>query len=166
MGGTDCSSNVLCLINMHKNNLLNKHVGPILNANGIVIEEEKTKRETIREQCKEMYQKITVDECKLLAFLKSIKLSEVGLNSVGGEITVHEVREAISHLSKGKAPGPDGLPSELFLTCKEDLVELLTAAYNDGFKSGRMHSSFYHGVISLIYKKGPSNNLDKIQMQF
>ena len=23
-----------------------------------------------------------------------------------------------------------------------------------------MHSSFYQGVISLIYKKGPSNNLD------
>ena len=40
------------------------------------------------------------------------------------------------------------------------LVDLLTSAFNDGIKVGKMHASFYHGVISLIYKKGPFPNLD------
>ena len=159
-GDIDCSNNILSLINMHKKKLENKHVGPILNDNGIAIEDEKTKRETIRDLCKEMYKKITIDESKLLSFLESNDLSEVGLDSVGGVITENEVREAISQLIKGKAPGPDGLPSELFITCKEELVGLLTAVYNDGFKAGRMHCTFYHGVISLIYKKGSAHNLD------
>ena len=126
-----------------------------------MIEDEKEKRDTIRDLCKKMYQKIIINESKLHAWLDSIDLSGgVGRNAVGGEITQNEIREAISQLSKAKAPGPDGLASELFLACTEELVDLLTHALNDGIRLGKMHRSFYHGVISLIYKKGSSNHLD------
>ena len=157
---TECSTNVTKLISIHKTKLENKRVSAILNDNGQLIEDEKGKRETIRDLCKEMYKKIMINEAKLQSWLDSMDLRGVGRNAVGGEITQNEIREAISQLSKAKAPGPDGLPSELYLACTEGLVHLLTSALNDGIKLGRMHKSFYNGVISLIYKKGSSNNLD------
>ena len=80
-------------------------------------------------------------------------LSGVDRNAVGGEITQNEIREAISQLTKAKAPGPDGLASELYLSCTEGLVDLLTSALNDGIRLGRMLKSFYNGVISLIIIK-------------
>ena len=49
---------------------------------------------------------------QLCAFLDSIEMHEVDLNSLGGEITKAEVNQAILQLNKSKASGPDGLPSE------------------------------------------------------
>ena len=135
MGESEGDSNVNSLISIQKKKLQNKHVSAILNGNGQMIEEEGKKRETIRDLCEKMYQKIPIDEEKVNAYFDSIDLSEVGRNSVGGEITKNEVREAISLLSKGKSPGPDGLPNEVYLSCTEDLVDLLTSALNDGIKS-------------------------------
>ena len=138
----------------------NKHVGAILNENGVLVNNEKEKRDSIRALCAQMYQQITINQTKVRDFLDSFDLSGVGLCSVDGAITKNEVREAISQLKKGKAPGPDGLPNEMYLSCVEEIVNMLTSAYNDGIKAGKMHPSFYHGIISLIYKKGPSVNLD------
>ena len=107
-----------------------------------------------------MYRKITINESKMHALLDPMELNSSIRNSVGGDITKNEVREAISQLNKGKAPGPDGLSSELYLLCTEELVDILTHTFNDGIKKGRMHDSFYKGVISLIFKKGSSNNFD------
>ena len=42
--------------------------------------------------------------------------------------------KAISSLNKGKAPGPDGLPAELFQMFAEDLSDILASAFNDGIK--------------------------------
>uniref|UniRef100_A0A8C5ATY5 Reverse transcriptase domain-containing protein n=1 Tax=Gadus morhua TaxID=8049 RepID=A0A8C5ATY5_GADMO len=147
-------------ITWQKKKLENKHVGPILNEYGLLIEDEKTKRETIREMCEKLYRKCDINMSSLQSFLGSIILNGVDLISEGGVITPDEVREAISQLRKGKSPGPDGLPNGFYLSCSDMLVDLLTSAFNDGIKVGKMHASFYHGVISLIYKKGPFPNLD------
>ena len=160
MGDTACPTNVHSLAGIQKKKLENKHVGPILNEYGLLIEDEKTKRETIREMCEKLYRKCDINMSSLQSFLGSIILNRVDLISEGGVITPDEVREAISQLRKGKSPGPDGLPNEFYLSCSDMLVDLLTSAFNDGIKVGKMHASFYHGVISVIYKKGPFPNLD------
>ena len=155
MGDTACPTNVHNLASIQKKKLENKHVGPILNENGLLIEDEKIKRETIRKLCKKLYRKCDINMSSLHSFHGSIILNGVNLISEGGVITSDEVREAISQLRRGKSPGPDGFPNEFYLSCSDMLVDLLTSVFNDGIKAGKMHTSFYHGVISLIYKKGP-----------
>ena len=83
------------------------------------------------------------------AFLNSMDFGEIGSNSMGGEITRTEVREAILQLNKGKSPGPDGLPNEFYISCTNKLVDLLTSVYNDGIKEGKMHTSFYHNFTFI-----------------
>ena len=48
---TECSTNVTKLISIHKKKLESKHVSAIINENGVLIEDEKGKRETIRDLC-------------------------------------------------------------------------------------------------------------------
>ena len=65
MGDSDVAGNALTIINRHKKKLQSKHVGAIINENGDMIEDEKTKRETIRNLCEKMYQKTLINEDKM-----------------------------------------------------------------------------------------------------
>ena len=134
-------------------------MGPILNESGLLIEDEGEKGKRLGKCVKNCIENVIL-MCQGCSLFDSIILNGVDLISEGGVITSNAVREAISQLCKGKSPGPDGLPNEFYLSCSDMLVDLLTSAFNGGIKAGKMHTSFYHGVISLIYKKGHSPNLD------
>lgn len=159
-GNLEASGNAQSLIRQYKEKIKNKTVKGIRNEEGKVIEEEQGKREIIRLLCEKMYQQMDTNESKLGAFLDPIESYEVGSNTLGGEITKDEVIQAILKLNKGKAPGPDGLPGEFYQECIGQITDLLTSVFNSGIRTGKLHNSFYHGVISLLYKKGDASNLD------
>lgn len=69
---------------------------------------------------------------------------------------------AIALLNKGRAPGPDGLTTEFYPACLEDISSLLTSVFNEGLRKGALHDAFYHGVM-LLYKKGDETDLDNWQ---
>ena len=51
--------------------------------------------------------------------LQAAKANEVVI------ITKEEVAEALAHLGKNKSPGLDGIPNEVWLSCREELLETL-----------------------------------------
>lgn len=64
----------------------------------------------------------------------------------------------IVELKRSKVTGPDGLPQEFYQTCIDEIIPLLTLVFNQ-----KVHSSFYHKVISLNNKKGYGYNLDNLR---
>ncbi|GBG87825.1 hypothetical protein CBR_g45981 [Chara braunii] len=69
-------------------------------------------------------------------------------------ITQEEVAEALPGMHKGKAPGPDGLPTEYLMIAARPLIPFLCEAFNRLF-SGREAPPATFGLttIVLLYKK-------------
>ncbi|KAJ8335368.1 hypothetical protein SKAU_G00387100 [Synaphobranchus kaupii] len=78
---------------------------------------------------------------------------------LGGIIKREEVREALSSLKNGKAPGRDGIPKEVYSAfwdiMSDDLVEL----FNEIGRRGEMPLSMREGIIHLLHKKGDRRGL-------
>lgn len=77
-----------------------------------------------------------------------------------GEITQSEVLKAIHGMKKGKASGPDGLPSDFFHHAENVLVKFLHPLFNKVFQSGDYPQSWTEGVIFPLHKKGNPRNVD------
>lgn len=94
-------------------------------------------------------------------FLESLG---VGLSSSDREdleapITCREVEEAARSLKGGKVPGVDGLPIEFYRAFFPQLKEDLVKVYQEGLEEGHLPHSMRTGLVTLIYKKGPRENL-------
>ena len=72
------------------------------------------------------------------------------------EITEFEVERAINKLNKDKAPGPDGLTSNLYKKYSDLFVPLLTNVFNKIITTGVAPPSFKMAIIKLIPKKSHS----------
>uniref|UniRef100_A0A3B1IMU6 Reverse transcriptase domain-containing protein n=1 Tax=Astyanax mexicanus TaxID=7994 RepID=A0A3B1IMU6_ASTMX len=137
--------------------LKNPNITKIAHNGNIVTQIEEIK-ETIKEACKEMYKKIDIDKTVIGDYLKTLKLQQV--EQINNNITEEEILKAINYLNDGRSPGPDGLPAELYKKCKHQLVKTLKYAYDEGIKNGKMHESFYQGILTLILKRGPEENIN------
>ena len=75
------------------------------------------------------------------------------------DLNEFEIEFAISQITKGKAPGPDGLSVEFYTQCwliaKNDIVNVLKVMYSTQAIDNRIKSGF----ITLIYKKGTKNQI-------
>lgn len=65
-------------------------------------------------------------------------------------VTRSECWEALASLSKGKAPGPDGLPAKFFLSFWDLLADPLVRAYNTSLGEGILSLSMRLGLVKLI----------------
>lgn len=50
---------------------------------------------------------------------------------IDGWITLTEMQDAITSLPNGKTPGPDGLSGEFYKQCKDVMLPLLLAVFQD-----------------------------------
>ncbi|CAI5478894.1 unnamed protein product [Closterium sp. Yama58-4] len=77
--------------------------------------------------------------------------------------TLAEINRAISNLLKGKTPGPDGLPSELYRTHKAHFCLLfLSLLTSSPSPLPALPPSMLRGRTVLIPKKGDSSLLDNL----
>lgn len=81
-------------------------------------------------------------------------LSEEQKDLLNAPISKQEVLNAINGLQSGKAPGPDGLSSEVYQEFQDLLVDPLLNMLNDYFERGVLPMSLREANISLILKKG------------
>ena len=77
-------------------------------------------------------------------------------------VTHEEVREAIKHLKKNKAPDAYGITAEHVQMAKESLVPIITAMINSTIQQGALPQHLKEGVLTPVLKKGkdqkvPSN---------
>ena len=64
-----------------------------------------------------------------------------------------EVQRAIKQMASGKAPGPDGLPPELFKSGGQDIVEKLVTLYQSIWSNGTVPQEFKDALIVHIFKQ-------------
>jgi len=74
------------------------------------------------------------------------------------EITRSEVVSAVKALKANKAPGPDGLISELYKNMPENGIEFLVKYFNRLFDTGTYPDLWVESVIQPIHKKGDVNS--------
>lgn len=89
-----------------------------------------------------------LDECRLP------KLSEDDLNTLNSDIHSSEIQKAITSLKSGKAPGPDGLPSELYKKFNDMLMPFLHRMYTQAQLDNILPSTLTEATITVIHKKG------------
>ena len=81
--------------------------------------------------------------------------------SCEGQLTFGELSRALHKIRSGRAPGPDGLPIELYRALWPELGEELLAVFNDGLECGELPVDTQRGAVTLLYKrKGNVRELD------
>ena len=72
-------------------------------------------------------------------------------------VTEDEVRQAVRALAAGRAPGPDGLPAEVWKHWAGDWAPALAALFSAVGSTGRLPSGFHAGLVVPIYKGGDAD---------
>jgi len=72
-----------------------------------------------------------------------------------------EIRNAISAMLKGKAPGCDSVPTEFFQEFVEEIYPTLLQAFSAMFRRGETSETLNKGLITLIPSLGimPSSEI-------
>jgi len=65
----------------------------------------------------------------------------------------HEVQRAVNQMSSGKAPGPDGVPPELFKSGSPEIISKLTTLYESIWSSETVPQEFKDALIVHIFKR-------------
>jgi hypothetical protein len=69
-------------------------------------------------------------------------------------VTPEEVLKAAKHTKPGRAPGPDGIPTEIWLRGGEPIQRLLAALFTAIGNSERVPTGFLDGAVKPIFKAG------------
>lgn len=98
------------------------------------------------------------------------EVSNVAIESIQQKPMVHqldaqpnhaEITEAIKQLQTGKAPGPDGIPAEVFKAGGETLIAHLTRLFQVFWINGELPQDFRDANIIHLYKnKGDRSSCD------
>ena len=73
------------------------------------------------------------------------------------DITLGEVIDAASHLKRGKAPGTDGIRTEMLKEGIHVLGPILTKIFNCIFKTGKFPLAWRRSTLTILHKKGDTN---------
>ena len=94
------------------------------------------------------------NSARMLQLLRQRQLTHRSCNRLEADISQDEVTTAIRNMAKGKSPGPDGLPSEVYQEFEVDLRDKLHLLLQDSLKAGSMPVAVRKGEIVFLYKKG------------
>uniref|UniRef100_A0A671X7A5 Reverse transcriptase domain-containing protein n=1 Tax=Sparus aurata TaxID=8175 RepID=A0A671X7A5_SPAAU len=81
-------------------------------------------------------------------------LSEEAKAELDSPITKKEISHAIDKLKGGRAPGPDGLPLDIYKIFKDKLISPLFDMFMDSFQTGELPTSLRNALIIVLLKPG------------
>ena len=87
------------------------------------------------------------------------RVPEEAMEGLERDIGLEELGAAMHSMGKGKVPGVDGLPMELYLTFWDILGPVLVEVSREVAETGRLSGTMGVGVLSLLYKKGEVTDL-------
>ena len=133
----------------------NRHIHQIRTEDGTLVDEPDRILNVVCKQYSSLYETHGVSDIAfdhIVSRCHIPKLIEMDSQMLEQKITVDEVTQAIQATKGGKTPGFDGIPIEFFWLFSEKLSIFLCKLFNFFVTNGRMHSSAYIGIISLLYK--------------
>ncbi|GBG82379.1 hypothetical protein CBR_g34753 [Chara braunii] len=89
----------------------------------------------------------------------TVKLTHAGRLDLERLVSSEEVSETVKHMAKGKAPGRDGLPVEVYQQHSDVLIPHLVGIFNEALSGGRLSRGMAHGIITVMCKKGDKANV-------
>lgn len=75
------------------------------------------------------------------------------------EISSYEIKRALKQLKKYKAPGEDGITTELLKAGGRAVIKELRWLFNEALFTGEIPSSWRNSIVVLFHKKGSKTNL-------
>ncbi|KAF0703528.1 hypothetical protein AaE_015325 [Aphanomyces astaci] len=82
------------------------------------------------------------------------RLTTTQRRSMEAPLTANEFYFAITKSARNKAPGPDGLPIEYYLTDPHNWARVFEVCYSNQLQRGRMTKFQRRAHLSLLYKAG------------
>lgn len=73
-----------------------------------------------------------------------------------GNLSIEELQEALQCMNNGKAPGPDGIPVEIYKKFAVKLMPHLLDVFNESLEKGVLPPSLRSAIITLVLKPGKS----------
>ena len=98
-------------------------------------------------------------EQKFNDFIKDLNIPQLNdeeQSILDKELTINELKEALTSFADNKSPGEDGFTKEFFQTFFDLLCKDLLNSYNEAFRKGSLSVSQKRGTITLI-PKGDEN---------
>ena len=74
-------------------------------------------------------------------------------------LTLQELKKTIQRMRRRKAPGKNGVPSELWKCAPDWALNILLTTINGILQGGKMPQEWRGGVVQLLFKKPPSVKL-------
>ncbi|GBG65228.1 hypothetical protein CBR_g50019 [Chara braunii] len=88
-----------------------------------------------------------------------VRLAAEGRLDLDRPVTNEEAPQALRNMSKGKAPGIDGLPTEWYIDQWDEVGDYLVEIFNNVLTGGRLSKGMCSDVISVLFKKGDSTKI-------
>ena len=88
-------------------------------------------------------------------------LNKLEEDNIGNEISLEDIKLALSQMENNKSPGPDGLTKEFYVTFFEFLGPILVKLYKTVFSKGKLTNSMKLSYITLICKNEKEPHLCK-----
>ena len=83
------------------------------------------------------------------------------------EVNPAKIQKIANSLSKNKAPGPDGLPAEIFIYAGPELIAAIASIFDGIIKSGTIPTQWNKVQIKTLYKnKGSKKDLENYRGVF
>lgn len=101
--------------------------------------------------------KCTVDHAAMNEFLDDCNLSKISSedsNKLNADMNLTEIQKAIMSLKSGKAPGPDGIPVEVYKKISNILSPFLLRMYKQSQLEGNLPPTLTQATITVLHKKG------------
>lgn len=123
-----------------------------------------TTEEVMKEQIKfykKLYTKDNIDLVELENFLKAgkLRLKDEEAAEIDHPITEDEIKVIVKSMAPYKSPGLDGICAEWYKHFIDDLSPILKNLIDEIFENGQLTNSQQKGLITLLYKKGPRDDL-------
>lgn len=99
------------------------------------------------------------DQNRFLDRLNFPTITEEANRNLETKLTVEELLHALMGMNSGRAPGPDGLPVEIYKKFSTKLLPHLLEVFNESYERGFLPPSMRAATISLLLKpnKPPSD---------
>ena len=133
-------------------------INAIRTTNGEVV----TDPTLINEVFRDFYSDLYTSECyadteKCTSFLQKLALPSLDCSDslrLEDPISLEELEAAVKTLQKGKSPGTDGLPPELYLAFWDQVGPLILGSINFAIEQGSFHRDQGSALITVLLKKG------------
>lgn len=140
---------------IHQNNASHA-ISRIRAPSGAILTNSNSIRDRFLEFYEDLYQaKSTRSHHDLCDYLGSQSFSQLQDDQgafLDAPITLVEMADALKSMARGKSPGPDGLPLEVYVRYQKDILPTSLGTNLHAFQLGALPESFYDASIVILLK--------------